>query len=221
MASLRFLPHRESTAEPRGMSTGGSSGSISSSFCLSDVFFSQKMNVHENVVRILLLSQLYGFFAILLRFLYLCTRKALDAFTNKTQSLPYQAREPLTRTNILAVKIHWQIYSHHRSPSKYTGKFIRTTVLESLAPNNDPFLSNIKLQVGDCKLLDFWSDKWIENACLKELFPRISALATNKIGKVANFGHCEETVRRWDVSLRRPLFDCELGVWEAFIQSLE
>ncbi|KAK8656477.1 hypothetical protein V6N13_098427 [Hibiscus sabdariffa] len=60
MASLRFLPHRESTAEPRGMSTGGSSGSISSSFCLSDVFFSQKMNVHENVVRILLLSQLYG-----------------------------------------------------------------------------------------------------------------------------------------------------------------
>ncbi|KAE8721346.1 hypothetical protein F3Y22_tig00016212pilonHSYRG00068 [Hibiscus syriacus] len=44
-----------------------------------------------------------------------------------------------------------------------------------------------QLQVGDVSDIRFWQDRWLEKRPLKEMFPRIYALALNKEGTIAEF----------------------------------
>ncbi|KAK3199285.1 hypothetical protein Dsin_022700 [Dipteronia sinensis] len=47
-------------------------------------------------------------------------------------------------------------------------------------------------------------------------YPRIYALATKKDGKVIEFGNWNNDVWKWEVQLRRNIFDLELDQWKAF-----
>ncbi|KAL4295459.1 hypothetical protein GQ457_12G031020 [Hibiscus cannabinus] len=83
------------------------------------------------------------------------------------------------------------------------------------------FQNNLCLRVGDGRFIRFWSDIWLCDQPLSTKFPRIFALAINKIGVIAEFG-----VRRlnhwvWDIHLRRCLFDWEVPSWNELLSLLE
>ncbi|KAK9002819.1 hypothetical protein V6N11_060399 [Hibiscus sabdariffa] len=78
--------------------------------------------------------------------------------------------------------------------------------LDPALASTDPFVSNLQVQLDDGKILEFWSDKWVSNLCLKELFLRTFVLVVNKTEKVAEFGNWEGTIWRWVVLLCRALF---------------
>ncbi|KAK3183579.1 hypothetical protein Dsin_030865 [Dipteronia sinensis] len=52
-------------------------------------------------------------------------------------------------------------------------------------------------------------------------FPRIFALASTKVGVVAEFGSWQGQSWVWEVKTRRPLFDWERAQWAAFIRRLD
>ncbi|KAE8711952.1 hypothetical protein F3Y22_tig00110267pilonHSYRG00019 [Hibiscus syriacus] len=69
-------------------------------------------------------------------------------------------------------------------------------IVKPLSPSladSDPFALNIR--VGGGRLLEFWSNKWVE---FDEFVPE-----------------------DWEVQLRRPVFDWEAVIWENFLISLE
>ena len=67
----------------------------------------------------------------------------------------------------------------------------------------------------------FWSDIRCNSASLKEDFPRIFVLSSNKNGFMKDFGSWQKEVWRWDIPMRRPLFDWETKVWESFRSVLD
>lgn len=75
--------------------------------------------------------------------------------------------------------------------------------------------------IGNGHRSEFWADNWTGRADLKSLFPRIFALVVVKQGPFSQFGHWEGGWWRWDVQLRRRPLDCELEVWEEFLNILE
>ncbi|GMI86868.1 hypothetical protein like AT4G29090 [Hibiscus trionum] len=76
------------------------------------------------------------------------------------------------------------------------------------------------LHVGDGKSILFWSDKWVGDSPLKIKFPRIYALATNKTGKIEDFGTKQGSSWSWNIPLRRAPFDWELEQWNACMDCL-
>ncbi|XP_021299953.1 uncharacterized protein LOC110428443 [Herrania umbratica] len=85
----------------------------------------------------------------------------------------------------------------------------RISLLKSVLVN-----SNIGLVVGNGENIYFWTDEWIGTGTLAQMFPRIFALANNKNGRIAEYDRWEENVWRWDISLRRNLFDWEVTQWD-------
>ncbi|KAK3229949.1 hypothetical protein Dsin_001830 [Dipteronia sinensis] len=61
-----------------------------------------------------------------------------------------------------------------------------------------------------------WSDMLVEGQSLKVVFPRIHALACDKVGYVREFGYWEGTTWVWEVKLRRPVFSWEVQQWDRF-----
>ena len=60
-----------------------------------------------------------------------------------------------------------------------------------LSPSNEFFSlmsSVLGFSLGDGSNINFWSDEWIEGITLKSMFPRVFALAVNKVGKVKEYG---------------------------------
>ncbi|KAE8712007.1 hypothetical protein F3Y22_tig00110266pilonHSYRG00140 [Hibiscus syriacus] len=92
--------------------------------------------------------------------------------------------------------------------------FIGNGVEKSL---NDFF----QLQVGDGKVIKFWHDTWLVDRPLKEVFPRIFALPTNKEGPISDFGAKSDTGWGWNILLRRAGFDWERHQWEGLIRLLD
>ncbi|KAK2659848.1 hypothetical protein Ddye_006381 [Dipteronia dyeriana] len=71
------------------------------------------------------------------------------------------------------------------------------------------------------KKVRFWNDiKW-DSVSLKMAFLRINALAKNKEGMVRQFGRFENSSWKWEVNLRRELFDWEINQWNRFLLSLD
>ncbi|WRX31364.1 Reverse transcriptase zinc-binding domain - like 10 [Theobroma cacao] len=70
--------------------------------------------------------------------------------------------------------------------------------------------------LGNGENIRFWSEKWIEDFCLKEHFPRIYALANNKCGTVKEFGTWENGIWEWKVKLRRQVFGWEHKQYDSF-----
>ncbi|GMI89291.1 hypothetical protein HRI_002598400 [Hibiscus trionum] len=89
-------------------------------------------------------------------------------------------------------------------------------IIRPLTNKDSVFSRNIHFSVGNGKRIKFWSETWIGNTPLKELFPRMYALAVNKSGVIAEFGHFEDGIWLWKIEFRRRTFDWENEVREAF-----
>jgi hypothetical protein len=65
----------------------------------------------------------------------------------------------------------------------------------------------LKIETGSKTL--FWQDKWCGSLQLKEVFPRLYGVASNKCSVVNELGFWEGNEWKWNLGWRRPLF-----VWE-------
>ncbi|XP_028058886.1 uncharacterized protein LOC114262720 [Camellia sinensis] len=71
------------------------------------------------------------------------------------------------------------------------------------------YASNLQLKVGNGCRIRFWSDSWCGNVCLKEEFPRLFSLSSQKEGLLKDFVEVSGTTKNWLFTFRRSLF-----VWE-------
>jgi hypothetical protein len=71
------------------------------------------------------------------------------------------------------------------------------------------FSQNVLKKVGNGALTSFWKDKWIGDAPLKNLFPRLFAISNQKEASVADIWNSGEEHERWNLQWRRRFF-----VWE-------
>ncbi|GLT59681.1 hypothetical protein SLA2020_324880 [Shorea laevis] len=68
--------------------------------------------------------------------------------------------------------------------------------------------------VRDGKETMFWEDVWIGGESLKEKYPRLFSLATNKRDTIAEVRRDSEGVEEWQWSWRRNLFVWEHNLWQ-------
>ncbi|GMJ15548.1 hypothetical protein HRI_005224000 [Hibiscus trionum] len=78
----------------------------------------------------------------------------------------------------------------------------------------------LALHVGDGKSIFFGSDFWVGDAPLQVNFPRIFTLATNKSGKIAEFGTVQDSKWAWNIPLRRVPFGWEIDQMNKFMDCL-
>ncbi|EOY10280.1 Uncharacterized protein TCM_025650 [Theobroma cacao] len=74
--------------------------------------------------------------------------------------------------------------------------------------------------VGNGHNVLFWQDEWIEGVILKDKFPRMFALASNKTGCVNEFGAWVNGDWRWKINLRRSIFYWERAQWTGLLQMI-
>ncbi|KAK3224489.1 hypothetical protein Dsin_011514 [Dipteronia sinensis] len=74
----------------------------------------------------------------------------------------------------------------------------------------------LQVVVGCGDIESFWNDVRVDSTSLKIAFPRIFVLTTNKAGCVRDFGKRVDSKWKWEVQLRRPLFDWEIEQWKCF-----
>ncbi|GLT40903.1 hypothetical protein SLA2020_150010 [Shorea laevis] len=63
-------------------------------------------------------------------------------------------------------------------------------------------VNGFKWEVGDGSFVDFWSSKWVGNEPLKNLFPRLFTLATNREGLVKDMGVWRDESWVWECKWR-------------------
>ncbi|GLT81429.1 hypothetical protein SLA2020_528180 [Shorea laevis] len=64
-------------------------------------------------------------------------------------------------------------------------------------------VKGFKWKVGDGRCVDFWSDKWVGDKSLKDLFPRLFALTTVREGRLKDMGFWRGDTWVWDCRWRR------------------
>ncbi|GKV31443.1 hypothetical protein SLEP1_g40129 [Rubroshorea leprosula] len=64
-------------------------------------------------------------------------------------------------------------------------------------------VKGFKWEAGEGNRVGFWSDRWIGDKSLRDLFPRLFALSMKKEGKVSEMGYWEEGRWHWRVEWRR------------------
>jgi hypothetical protein len=74
--------------------------------------------------------------------------------------------------------------------------------------------------VGCGHRVQLWKEICWDSVPLQATFPRIFALASNKVGVVKEFGRWDNNKWVWEVNLRRPLFDWEVNQWNSFVVAL-
>ncbi|KAK3213079.1 hypothetical protein Dsin_017785 [Dipteronia sinensis] len=79
----------------------------------------------------------------------------------------------------------------------------------------------LKILVGCGDRIRFWEDVWLDDCSLKVAYPRIFALASKKSGTIRDFGSWQKDVWRWNVPLRRSIFDWEVNMWKVFCMALD
>ena len=65
------------------------------------------------------------------------------------------------------------------------------------------------LKVGRGTSVRFWHDRWCETGILKNLFPRLYAISTQKNSFISHMGYWERDSWRWNLEWRRSLYDWE------------
>ncbi|KAK2654610.1 hypothetical protein Ddye_014466 [Dipteronia dyeriana] len=78
----------------------------------------------------------------------------------------------------------------------------------------------VRVLVGKGDRAKLWSDIMVEGSSLKEAFPRIYALAMDKLGCIKNYRLRDGSEWEWEISLRRNLFDWEIDQWRCFLDCL-
>ncbi|KAE8693485.1 hypothetical protein F3Y22_tig00110812pilonHSYRG00172 [Hibiscus syriacus] len=118
-------------------------------------------------------------------------------------------------------KIHWVCWEQLCLPRQFGGLGLVDFKVKIKALLYKWFWRLFGTRVGDDSSLEFWSDNWVNGLSLKNMFPRIFALAVKKAGKVADFGQWVDGIWQWKIQLRRAIFDWEVGIWENFSQTLK
>ena len=73
-----------------------------------------------------------------------------------------------------------------------------------------------RMIIGNGSFIDFWEDPWVKDGSLKNLYPRIFALAQQKTGSINKFGEWIGGSWVWNILLRRRVFDWEIRQWNEF-----
>jgi hypothetical protein len=115
-------------------------------------------------------------------------------------------------------KVDW---SEHRSPSSSSNWWKDICGLERIIVPNFWWSEAVVRVVGDGSSTSFWLSKWVGEAPLASVFPRLFSLSMHKEGLVNNF--CEKIgeVWSWYFSLRRDLFQWELDLVDGLRNYLE
>ena len=79
----------------------------------------------------------------------------------------------------------------------------------------------LRMVLGNGRRIDFWRELGNDDLQLLNAFPRIFSLSSKKNGPVDSFGSWQGQVWVWDIPLRRPCFDWEKDIWNAFASRLE
>ncbi|KAK2651413.1 hypothetical protein Ddye_011269 [Dipteronia dyeriana] len=79
----------------------------------------------------------------------------------------------------------------------------------------------LKVIVGKGDRIRLWKDIKVKGVLMKEAFPRIFALSSNKVDCLEVYGNIVGDVWNWDILLRKPCFGREMNQWEFFRSSLQ
>lgn len=71
------------------------------------------------------------------------------------------------------------------------------------------YLNNTLIALGDGRRAHFWLDKWANNVCFKEEFPRLFSLSNNKMGVVSVYYQRMSAAEGWNLGFRRALLAWE------------
>ena len=84
------------------------------------------------------------------------------------------------------------------------------------------FEDNCSWEVGDSREIRFWEDKWMENVKLKEKFPRLFSICSDKESLLWQVGEMQENLGcGWKIDWRRRLFEWERGQEQELLRQLE
>ncbi|CAL5410995.1 unnamed protein product [Camellia sinensis] len=82
------------------------------------------------------------------------------------------------------------------------------------------YVDNCQIKVGDGNRIKFWHDKWCGNTCLKNDFPLISNLSTDKDGSLHQYFDRKTSPNTWNFPIRRTMFSWELEEEASLIEVL-
>ncbi|GKV50261.1 hypothetical protein SLEP1_g56973 [Rubroshorea leprosula] len=82
-------------------------------------------------------------------------------------------------------------------------------------------VEGFKWEVGEGNRVEFWSNRWVGDKSLRDLFPRLFALSIKKEGKVSEMGTWEEGRWVWRVEWRRGTIGREKDEEELLEKMLE
>ena len=107
------------------------------------------------------------------------------------------------------------------SLSKIPGTWhsIKKTLLEQ-KPATQLFFQHLKLSVGNGNKIRFWEDQWAGNFSLKEKFPSLFRLSTQKSAMVSAMGWFEGTLWKWSLAWKKELSQQEAELMANLIDLL-
>ena len=71
------------------------------------------------------------------------------------------------------------------------------------------FEDSFEWKVGDGKDIYFWKDRWLMGEALKNVFPRLFSISSNKNAKLSELGSWSNGRWVWGLVWRRPFFEWE------------
>jgi hypothetical protein len=97
-------------------------------------------------------------------------------------------------------------WSSFRTPSSASSWWTNLVAIDKAVPNVNWFVEAVGRNLGNGSSTLFWTQKWIGDAPLSEVFPRLFSLSIQKDSKVCDLLEMEGDRRRWHFNWRRNLF---------------
>ncbi|MCH82343.1 LINE-1 reverse transcriptase like, partial [Trifolium medium] len=79
----------------------------------------------------------------------------------------------------------------------------------SLDKESRCFADAVEKKVGDGNITRFWTDIWLGNQSLRQRFPRMYGISTQKENTIKNMGRWDGNTWRWELHWRRNFFEWE------------
>ena len=96
----------------------------------------------------------------------------------------------------------------------------RTSLWKEIRKEWFVFFQNAAFVLGDGRRINFWSDVWCGGEALRDRFPTLFNLATNKEAKVADIWDIREGDGCWSPTFLRALNDWEIEEMTRFLHTL-
>jgi hypothetical protein len=112
-------------------------------------------------------------------------------------------------------------WSGYRLPSSSSSWWKDICGLEKSVEPNSWFSDSVVRVVGDGRSTSFWQAKWVGDAPLAKVFPRLFSLSIHKEGMVNSFCELIGDSWSWNFSWRRDLFQWEVDLVARLRNSLE